>query len=158
MAAIRHAGLFDCLLLSQATSGEPMRTDVRDVQRLLALRDALRANEPAPFDAAYWMADAIDHVLQEGGSLDQWLGLRRRGKPSIRRAAEIARRDTLLRALATRIPETQMNRRARTVIEILSGRKTSSDHEVAALIEKLRSFTNLPCSTRQVMRILSSRQ
>lgn len=156
MATPKRFGMLDCLTWGEHHKNTVARGDVQDVRKLLALRDALRANEPAPFDAACWMADAIDQTIQAGGSLDQRLGLKRRGKPSIRRTAEISRRDALLRALAASIPERQMNKRADAVLDLLYRREAPPDSAANDALEKLAMFKNLPKSRRQLMRILSA--
>ncbi len=105
------------------------------------------------------MADAIDQTILAGGSLDERLGLRRKGKPSIRHTARITRRDALLRALSDRVSIGKQSRLelANTVIAMLAGRIPPPDSAAADAIAKLRSFKNLPGSSRQVMRILFSR-
>lgn len=148
-------GMFDCLAWNRSDDSAGLRGEVLDVKRLLALRDALRANEPAPFDAACWMADAIDDTIKSGGSLDKRLGLKRRGKPSIRRTAEIGRRDALIRSLVCRLPDAHANKRAEAVLAMLSGHVSAPDDGAAEALKLLLCFTNLPRSLRQLSRILS---
>jgi hypothetical protein len=155
MASPKRFGMLDCLTWGDPAKIVGARGDLQDVQKLLALRDALRANEPVPFDAASWMADAIDQTIQAGGSLDQRLGLKRRGKRSIRRIAESTQRDMLLRSLAAGISESQVNKLAAVLISILLGREPPPDAAAAETLAKLLTFKNLPRSVRQVTRILS---
>jgi hypothetical protein len=155
MATNKRYGMFDCLSWGEPDKTTIARGDVLDVQMLLALRDALRANEPAPLAAASWMADAIDQTIQHGGSLDQRLGLKRRGKPSVRRTAEITRRDTLIRDLASRTGEQLRNKQAVAIIAIVAGRTQPPCAQSAAIVKALLTIDNIPQSARQVMRILS---
>lgn len=156
MAMNKRLGMFDCLTFDRTSDSPRIRGEVLDVNRLLSLRDALRANEPAPFDAACWMADAIDDTIKSGGSLDKRLGLKRRGKPSIRRTAEISKRDALIRSLVCRFPDRHANKRAEAVLAMLAGRIPPPDDSTAIALKLLLSFTNLPHSLRQLSRILST--
>lgn len=125
--------------------------------RVLALQrclDALKRQEPLPYDLGHWFAFAIRAYLDGQVDMDRALGLLAHGKRRPKTEQKLSTRNEVMVVLCAQLSGLPPRKRVRVGCAIFNGEQLPPNAAVQSSLDSLREFENVPKSLDQWSRIV----